>query len=74
MDIFSLLMSAKIVDTDGGEYNDVVGFQYAQGRLMIVLQVETEDEDDDDDPEKEDIPEPSINEKIRAISGGKKGS
>lgn len=74
MDIFSLLMNAKIVDSDGGEYHEVVGIHYVNGRLMLVLRAEADDdEDDDDDPERDDIPEETIAQKIRAISGGKDG-
>jgi hypothetical protein len=70
MDIFSLLMGAKVVDLDGAEYNEVVEFYYTNGRLTLVLGVDYEE--DDDDPDKEKISPPTINENIMALSRSKK--
>lgn len=72
MDIFALLMNAKVVDTDDNEYTDVVEVSFANGRLTIVLEAEDEDDEDPDDGEKEPVPVEELGSKIRAIAGSKR--
>jgi hypothetical protein len=71
-DLFSMVTSAFIMNHGTEEIIGVVtGIDTTGPRMRIKVALFDEMEDDDDDPEKEDVPEETIVEKIRAISGGK---
>lgn len=59
MDVLSMLMNARITDTDGAEIGEVIGVHIAMGKMWVSIDMELDEEDGDpdDDGEKEDIPE-----------------
>lgn len=73
-DLFSMLISAHVQDSVTGELVGLVTGVETMGNRMRVRVAFFPDDDDieEDDPEREDIPEETIVEKIRAISGERK--
>lgn len=69
-DLFSMLISAHIEDSTTGEIVGVVtGIDTMGNRMRVKAHIfDLEEIEEEDDPEKEDIPEPTINEKIAAIA------
>ena len=58
MELLSMLMNAKVCDMDGDVFGEVVGVNFAGGKLEIMVDVEMDDEGEDpDDGAKDDIPE-----------------
>ena len=59
MDLLNMLMTAKVLDTDGAEIGDVLAIRIMNGHLVITVLTEEEDEGDDDGGE-EVTPEESV--------------
>lgn len=58
MDMLSMLMNAKIMDEDGNEIGEVVGFTINGGKMMLSTDIDFEllyDEDDPDGGEEIDV-------------------
>ena len=52
MDLLSMLMTAKVLDTDGKDIGDVLAIRIMAGHLVITVLTEEEDEGDDDGGEE----------------------
>jgi len=51
MDIMSLLMNAKILDEDGDEVGEVVGFTIRGGKMLLSTDIDLDLLYDEDDPD-----------------------
>lgn len=52
MELLNMLMTAKVLDTDGDEVGDVLAIRIMAGHLVITIMTGDEEEGDDDDGEE----------------------
>lgn len=57
MDLLNMLMTAKVLDTDGDEIGDVLAIRIIAGHLVITVMTEDEEEEGDDGGGSEITPE-----------------